>query len=123
MPHSFDFLRRKSRQGSQALIDALGEAAALCALDGTIVAANLAWRESLGEAARLPDGAPGLFAALLKARRGERAEVALRRGGAEIRLSVVAVSSTRLLLREISAPGPPPRQRVPRKPPRRRVPR
>jgi two-component system cell cycle sensor histidine kinase/response regulator CckA len=60
---------------AEGFIDALSEPAALAAADGRLLAANLAWREVMGEQRRLPKGVAGssLFAALVQARKGEMA--------------------------------------------------
>jgi len=107
MSLNFAGLRVKPAVESQALLDAVTEPASLIAVNGTIVAANAAWRESFGDGARLPKDAPGLFAALLRARRGERCEGVLRRGDVERRVAVGAVGSDRFLVRMTPAAPPP----------------
>ena len=68
-------IKGSSASGSDAdqaegFIDALSEPSALAAADGRLLAANLAWREVMGEQRRLPKGVAGssLFAALVQAR-------------------------------------------------------
>jgi len=86
----------------ERLIEALGEAAALAYADGRLLAANSAWRESVGAAPRLPKtGAPAasLFAALGAARRGEPARASLRLGGADRPAVVTPIGARRFLIR------------------------
>jgi two-component system cell cycle sensor histidine kinase/response regulator CckA len=86
----------------ERLIEALDEAAAIAATDGRLLASNAAWRESVGDAPRLPKSGPqatGLFAALAAARRGEPARASLRLGGAERGATVTPLGPRRFLIR------------------------
>ena len=88
-------------EGGEAFLDALSEPAALTAADGRILAANAAWVETAGDARRLPKGAAGagLFAALVKARNGERAQGVLVIAGAERQAEAARLRGGRLLVR------------------------
>jgi two-component system cell cycle sensor histidine kinase/response regulator CckA len=86
----------------EQLIEALGEAAALAAADGRLIAMNAAWRESVGTAPRLPKvgaSAASLFAALAAARRGEPGRASLRLGGSERSATVAPLGGRRFLIR------------------------
>jgi len=87
-------------EGAEAFVDALSEPAALTAADGRILAANAAWTQVVGDARRLPKGAAGagLFAALVKARDGQRAEGSLIIAGQERRAEAARLRG-RLLVR------------------------
>ena len=95
-----------------SFIDALGEPAALTAADGRILFANQAWRDTLGEARRLPKDA-ALFSALVRARKGEAAEAVVVVAGQDRSAIAARVSGGRLLVRlpamaePIAAPLPP----------------
>ncbi|MDP1736960.1 MAG: response regulator [Caulobacter sp.] len=89
-------------EGAETFIDALGEAAAVAGPDGRIHAANAPWRAALGVFKRLPrngHAAPGLFAALSRARKGEIARAAVKVGHEEWPLSVAPLGVGRFLLR------------------------
>ena len=92
---------------TEGFVEALPEPAALTAADGRIVAANEAWRDTVGEARRLPKGGSGLFSALVKARRGERAEGLLRIAGEDHPALVARLRGGRLLVRLPVQPEPP----------------
>ncbi|MFZ5669241.1 MAG: cell cycle histidine kinase CckA [Pseudomonadota bacterium] len=97
-------------EGPETFIDALGEAAAVAGPDGRIHAANAPWRAALGELRRLPragHAAPGLFAALARARKGEIARAAVKVGVAEWPVSVAPLGVGRYLLRLDPAGGEP----------------
>ena len=95
-----------------SFIDALGEPAALTAADGRILAANQAWRDTLGEARRLPKDA-ALFSALVRARKGEVGEAVIVVAGQDRSALAARVAGGRLLVRlpamaePIAAPLPP----------------
>ncbi|PVM87051.1 cell cycle histidine kinase CckA [Caulobacter radicis] len=95
-----------------SFIDALGEPAALTAADGRILAANRAWRDTLGEARRLPKDA-ALFSALVRARKGEVGEAVILVAGQDRSALAARVAGGRLLVRlpamaePIAAPLPP----------------
>ncbi|HEX6859924.1 MAG TPA: ATP-binding protein [Caulobacteraceae bacterium] len=80
---------------SEAFLRALSEAAAVVGADGRVVCFNGPWREDVGEARRLPKGGTDLFAALVKARRGEIATAALKDRAA----SVAPLGQGRFLVR------------------------
>jgi two-component system cell cycle sensor histidine kinase/response regulator CckA len=86
---------------AEGFLDALSEPAALAAADGRLLAANLAWREVMGEQRRLPKGVAGssLFAALVQARKGEMAQAVLRAGGVDHTAKVSRLAGGRLLIR------------------------
>ena len=86
---------------AEALIDALSEPSALAAPDGRLLAANLAWREVMGDQRRLAKGVAGssLFAALVQARKGEMAEGVMRVSGLEHAAKVSRLAGGRLLIR------------------------
>jgi len=86
---------------AEGFIDALSEPASLAAPDGRLLAANLAWREVMGEQRRLPKGVAGssLFAALVQARKGEMAHGVLRASGVDHTAKVSRLAGGRLLIR------------------------
>ncbi|MBU4433388.1 MAG: hybrid sensor histidine kinase/response regulator, partial [Alphaproteobacteria bacterium] len=86
---------------AEGFIDALSEPTALVVADGRLLAANAAWRQVMGEARRLPKGVSGsgLFAALVRARKGEMAEGLLRADGADRVATVSRLAGGRLLVR------------------------
>jgi two-component system cell cycle sensor histidine kinase/response regulator CckA len=88
-------------EGVEAFVEALSEPAALTAADGRLLAANAAWVQAVGDARRLPKGAAGagLFAALVKARDGQRAEGTLIIAGQERRAEAARLRGGRLLVR------------------------
>jgi two-component system cell cycle sensor histidine kinase/response regulator CckA len=104
---------------AEGFIDALSEPAALVAADGRLLAANAPWREIMGEQRRLPKGVAGsgLFAALVRARKGEMAEGMLRADGADRVATVSRLAGGRLLVR--LAPPAPPEAVPPKSRPRR----
>jgi two-component system cell cycle sensor histidine kinase/response regulator CckA len=93
---------------AEGFIDALSEPSALVAADGRLLATNAPWREIMGDARRLPKGVAGsgLFAALVRARKGEMAEGILRADGADRVATVSRLSGGRLLVR-LAPPAPP----------------
>ena len=94
--------------GAETFLDALGEAAAVAGPDGRVHAANAPWRAALGGLKRLPrngTAAPGLFAALARARKGEIARAAVKVGGEEWPVSVAPLGAGRFLLRLDSSGG------------------
>jgi len=117
------FRNGDGRQGEDlsaaALIDALGEPAALAAIDGRIVAGNAAWAAAVGDARRLPKSSRSgeLFAAIAAARRGGIGVVDLRLADADRRAEVGAIDARRMLVRLVErtrqptpvapAPAPP----------------
>jgi len=94
--------------GAGALIDALGEPAALAAIDGRILAANFAWTSTVGDARRLPKSSRSgeLFAAIAAARRGGIGVVDLRLADVERRAEIGAIDARRMLVR-LMEPTPP----------------
>ncbi len=89
-----------------SFIEALPEAAAIAGADGRVIAANGAWRAALGDMRRLPRNghvAPGLFAALAKARKGEIARASVKVALEEWPVSVAPLGSGRFLLRLVPA--------------------
>jgi two-component system cell cycle sensor histidine kinase/response regulator CckA len=95
-------------EGAETFIEALGEAAAVAGPDGRLHAANAPWRAALGALKRLPrngHAAPGLFAALSKARKGEIARASVKVGREEWPVSVAPLGSGRFLLRLDSTGG------------------
>ncbi|MEO8811925.1 MAG: histidine kinase dimerization/phospho-acceptor domain-containing protein, partial [Caulobacteraceae bacterium] len=100
------FFRRRDG-GVAALVDVLPEAAAVCAVDGRMEAANGAWRAAFGEGPRLPRGAGGgLFAALVAGRRTGRAEGVLEIGAVRSAIAVAALPGERFFLRRLGATAP-----------------
>ena len=57
----------------ERFLEALSEAAAVAGADGRILAGNGQWQSAVGHLPRLPKAGGGLFAALVKARDGQRA--------------------------------------------------
>ena len=94
-------VQEQEAEGVESFIEALSEPAALTAADGRVLAANAAWAQTVGEARRLPKGAAGagLFAALVKARTGERADGVLLIDGRERRAEASRLRGGRLLVR------------------------
>ena len=104
-----DVLRAPEPSGEEALslaafVAALGEPAAVVAVEGRIVEANGPWRALFGDSARLPKGA-SLYAAFAAARRGELGEGLLKIEGAE-RTARVAVLDARTFLVRLQEPAP-----------------
>ncbi|HQN51595.1 MAG TPA: histidine kinase dimerization/phospho-acceptor domain-containing protein, partial [Phenylobacterium sp.] len=90
------------------LIDALSEPAAIAAADGRIQAANGAWRNLLGAAARLPKtgaSASSLFSALTAARREGLGQASIRAQGVEHQATVAALGERRYLVRLAGPPA------------------
>jgi two-component system cell cycle sensor histidine kinase/response regulator CckA len=81
-----------------AMLRSLAEPAAACAPDGLIVAANDAWRHSIGEARRLPRGG-ALFPALNDALRGGAGEGMIAAGAGQLRVRVTTLGTGKFLLR------------------------
>ncbi len=89
-------------EGVESFIEALPEAAAVAGSDGRVLAANAPWRAAFGRMRRLPRNghvAPGLFAALAKARKGEIARASMKVALEEWPLTVAPIGSGRFLLR------------------------
>ncbi len=83
-------------------IDALGDPAAVAAVDGRVTASNAAWRQASHNAKRLPKGGaagPELFAALVKARKGERSHASVKLGGVEHQASLAPLGAGQVLVR------------------------
>ena len=121
---AMDFLTILGRRSGEAaagevdaavLLGALGEPAAICAVDGAILAANPAWREIVGPARRLPRSGGGLFEAFLRARGGGQGEAVLRCGKAERAVGVSRLGADHFLLRVSAAKIEPPAARRPSK--------
>jgi len=89
-----------------ALIDALGEPAALAAIDGRILAGNAAWAAAVGEGRRLPKSSRSgeLFAAIAAARRGGIGVVELRLAESVRRAEIGAIDAKRMLVRLANPP-------------------
>lgn len=95
-------------EGAESFIEALSEAAAVAGPDGRVHAANASWRAALGDLKRLPrngHAAPGLFAALARARKGEISRAAVKVGRDEWPVSVAPLGAGRFLLRLDVAAG------------------
>ncbi len=89
-------------EGAETFIEALPEAAAVAGADGRILAANAPWRAAFGGMRRLPRNghvAPGLFAALAKARKGDIARASMKVALETWPVTVALVGSGRFLLR------------------------
>ena len=84
--------------GLQAVLSALPEPAAAVAVEGRIAVANRAWREIMGERARLPHEA-ALYGAFSAARRGETGECLIRAQGAQRQARIVALDERLFLVR------------------------
>ena len=87
---------------AEPLVDALSEPAAVASPDGRIIAANAAWKSTLGLATRLPKTGPSatsLFFALSAARRGEMASAVIKAAGAEHEAQVSPLGQRRFLVR------------------------
>ncbi len=88
--------------GAEFFIEALPEAAAIAGADGRVMAANGPWRAAFGGMRRLPRNghvAPGLFAALAKARKGDLARASMKVALEEWPVTVAPLGSGRFLLR------------------------
>jgi two-component system, cell cycle sensor histidine kinase and response regulator CckA len=92
-----------------ALIDALGEPAALAAIDGRILAGNAAWAAAVGDARRLPKSSRSgeLFAAIAAARRGGIGVVELTFDDVVRRAEIGAIDAKRMLVRLADPPPAP----------------
>jgi two-component system, cell cycle sensor histidine kinase and response regulator CckA len=89
-------------EGAETFIEALPEAAAVAGPDGRLLAANAPWRAGFGAMRRLPRNghvAPGLFAALARARKGEIARASMKVALEERPVTVALLGSGRFLLR------------------------
>ncbi|MBN9318172.1 MAG: response regulator [Caulobacterales bacterium] len=102
----FIAFRTQTQPASEAnvdgFIDALGDPAAVAAVDGRLTASNAAWREAARGAKRLPKGVaagPELFAALAKARKGEHSQAAVKLGGVEHQASLAPLGAGQVLVR------------------------
>ena len=92
----------ESEVGPDSFLSALDEPAAVVAPDGRLLTTNLAWREVMGAAPRLPKSgaaASNLFAALATARRGELGRANLKAGGQEREVLVSPIGPRRFLVR------------------------
>ena len=81
---------------------ALTEPSAIAASDGRILAANLAWRDTMGVVNRLPRSGPGagnLFAALTRASRTGSATARVKAGRSDREVAVADLGADRFLLR------------------------
>ncbi len=103
---------RRSGDDVADVLGALAEPAALCAIDGAVVAANEAWREALGRRWRATRTGDGLFTAFREARRSGRGEGRLSLDGGRSRAATITrAGETRFLLRlapEAAAAAPAP---------------
>jgi two-component system cell cycle sensor histidine kinase/response regulator CckA len=89
-------------EGAESFIAALPEAAAVAGADGRVIAANAPWRAAFTGMRRLPrnsHAAPGLFAALARARKGEVARASMKVALEEWPVTVTPMGSGRFLLR------------------------
>ena len=89
-------------EGAETFIEALPEAAAVAGPDGRLLASNAPWRAAFGAMRRLPRNshvAPGLFAALARARKGEIARASMKVALEERPVTVALLGSGRFLLR------------------------
>ena len=82
----------------KTILNALSEPCAAASVEGRILAANESWLQLAGRSARLPT-APGLYAALAAARRGEAGEGRFKIGGEERAVRVAALGERLLLIR------------------------
>ena len=91
-----------------ALLEALDEPAAVCEVDGAVLFANHAWRDTLGAARQALCGGPGWFAAFRTARATGRGDAVLPAGEGERPVVVAALGAERFLARLPAAPDPVP---------------
>jgi len=87
----------------EAFLAALDEPAAMCGIDGAVLAANEAWRALCGASRKLPAGV-GMFGAFNDARREGRGAAALRVGAGERPVTIASLGAQRFLLR-LAAPA------------------
>ena len=103
---------RSSTSDAAALLDALDDPMCLAGLDGTILTANAAWRDRVGDARRLP-AAWNLFAAFRQARAVGRDTATARIGEADCSVVVSRVGEARFVVRlaalSLMATAQPPR--------------
>jgi two-component system cell cycle sensor histidine kinase/response regulator CckA len=96
-----------------AVLAALPEPAAAVAVEGRIAAANAAWRQVMGDHARVPRK-PELYGAFAAARRGEAGECRVLARGQERVARIVALDERLLLVRLGEAPAQAPPQPGPK---------
>jgi len=94
----------ESSDDVSALVEALDEPAAICALDGLVTVANRSWREVVGEDRRVFRGGTG-FAGFRAARVAGRWEGTLRLAAADRRAVFAALGADRFLVRLPAASG------------------
>jgi two-component system cell cycle sensor histidine kinase/response regulator CckA len=97
-----------SKEGFRAedIANAITEPAAIAAYDGSVLAANPAWRDAGGDARRLPrgDDAPALFVALREARAQGQGRALVRLGGFDYEMLASKLGQDMVLVRAAS-PG------------------
>ncbi|MDC7683959.1 response regulator [Asticcacaulis sp. BYS171W] len=87
--------------GTQQLVDALAEPAAIAGFDGRIVSVNPAWRDAGGHLRRLPQGdeAPALFTAMREARSQGTGRALVRLGSFDFEMLVSRLGDEQVLVR------------------------
>ncbi len=107
--------RRSARSSTDLaaadLLGALAEPAALCAVDGEVLACNNPWREALGDGRRPLRSARGLLGVFRQARDQGRGEGTLGLGQAERPVSIARAGEGRFVVR--LPPVPPPAAPIP----------
>jgi two-component system cell cycle sensor histidine kinase/response regulator CckA len=89
----------------EVLLEAVGQPAAVCELDGHVALGNRLWREAVGEGRRPLDSGKGLFAAFRAARRTGHGEGVLSVRGGDRPVIIAGVGEGRFLARLPAAPG------------------
>jgi two-component system cell cycle sensor histidine kinase/response regulator CckA len=92
----------ETETGADAFLSALTEPSAVVAPDGRLLTTNVAWRETMGAAPRLPKSgaaASSLFGALAAARRGELGRATIKTAGQEREALVSPLGPRRFLVR------------------------
>ena len=86
---------------AQDIVNTLGEAAAVAAFDGHVLATNTAWRDAGGGPRRLPQGdeAPALFVALREAKAQGTGRALVRLGGFDYEMVVSRLGEELVLVR------------------------
>jgi len=83
---------------STAILEALSEPAALCAMDGAVLCSNGAWRSEFGPGRR-PSLLSGLFGAFNDARREGQGQAVVLGGDRKLTMTVVLVGAEHFILR------------------------
>ena len=81
-----------------AVLDALDEPAALCAVDGAVLASNEAWRSDFGPVRR-PPAICGLFAVFSDARREGRAQGVVAAAQDQRVVTIASVGAAHFIVR------------------------